>query len=176
MSEKQPQRAANIVTVPLEYYTFAGSVAHGEIEISKERLDDVQAFFAAAWQQQFPFEQVVIAKGAPFNGDDEALMAANATSGYNQRPIAGTNTLSKHAQGDAFDVNPRLNPYIRLVAGKPLASPVGARWDPAIAGTLHARHPLVELMKAHGWEWGGDWDLAQRGVVDYQHFEWPTPD
>jgi hypothetical protein len=97
-------------------------------------------------------------------------MAQNISSGFNYRTIAGTTEVSLHGKGMAFDVNPRINPYIRYENGVQIIAPHSASYNPKAPGTLHATHPLVVHMKSLGWEWGGDW-LPQSGRVDYQHFQ-----
>ncbi|MDN8991441.1 M15 family metallopeptidase, partial [Staphylococcus aureus] len=47
-----------------------------------------------------------------FGGDDDRSMAANNTSAYNCRTVAGSSTLSDHAYGRAIDINPVQNPYV----------------------------------------------------------------
>lgn len=64
----------------------------------------------------------------------------NSLGGYSYRNIAGTNTLSRHAFGEAIDVNPSTNPHMRggnLVTDMP-------------AGTS-------EAAARFGLKWGGDW-------------------
>ncbi len=68
------------------------------------------------------------------------------SGGYNYRNIAGTNTLSKHAHGNAVDINWTDNPR-----GKAGAIPAD------LARQLAAKH---------GMTWGGDWSNP-----DPMHFE-----
>ncbi len=128
-----------------------------------ERLSDVSEVQLQSAEQAWSPE---------YARDDSKLMVANTTSGFNYRMIAGTNKVSKHGEGRAFDVNPRLKPYIRYAPdGTPLViEPPGACWIPDIPGTLHVEHPLVMFMKSRGWAWGGDW-TATSGRTDYQHFK-----
>ena len=97
-------------------------------------------------------------------------MNANVSSGFNYRLVSGTNRVSPHGQGLAFDINPRQNPYIRYQDGKVIIYPDGAVWDINKPGTLFHDHPLVRFMLGRGWEWGGNW-LEQSGRIDYQHFQ-----
>jgi hypothetical protein len=45
-----------------------------------------------------------------YSGDDDRSMAANNTSAFNCRKVAGTSKWSEHAYGRAIDVNPVQNP------------------------------------------------------------------
>ena len=47
-----------------------------------------------------------------YEGDDDRSMAANNTSGFNRRPVAGTDRWSEHSYGRAIDLNPVQNPYV----------------------------------------------------------------
>lgn len=167
-----PDILAEQTAVSVRHYGFDGRLHDGTIEINRRVADDVAAFFELALQERFPIEKVVRASDEPYAWDDDRLMAANATSGFNYRPIAGTDRVSWHGYGRAFDVNPRQNPYVRYGEGTPRIEPAGADWDTTRPGTLFAAHALVRFMKRRGWQWGGDWNPAE-GVVDYQHFQKP---
>ncbi len=165
-----PEILAEQVALTVLHRNFNGHSALGTIEVSRAVANDVTAFFRQAFRLRFPIEKVV--RASEFDFDDEELMAANATSGFNYRTVAGTQILSKHAVGRAFDVNPRLNPYVRYTKNqRRLIQPPDALWDPMRPGTLHADHPLVEFMQQRDWVWGGSWIPSQQGRVDYQHFE-----
>lgn len=71
------------------------------------------------------------------------------TGGYNYRYIAGTNTLSRHATGDAIDVNWNSNPQTR-------------------AGTWKSDLPedVGDIAARNGLRWGGNF-----GKPDPMHFE-----
>ena len=53
-----------------------------------------------------------------YDGDDETSMSANNTSAFNYRRITGSSRLSKHSQGLALDINPKINPCISYRNGK----------------------------------------------------------
>lgn len=169
----QPQPDTFIVPVSVDYIDFNGTLQHGTIEVNREVVSDIQAFFDLAISLHFPIERIVRSSDPDFSGDDDKLMAANASSGFNKRFIKGTTQPSLHSFGLAFDINCRLNPYICFTAsGESEIYPPGAHYDQTKPGTLYANHPLVTLMKGRGWEWGGDWSVAS-GRVDYQHFQKP---
>ena len=93
-------------------------------------------------------------------------MAANNTSAFNCRPVAGTSRWSEHAYGRAIDVNPVQNPY---VAGRHVSPPAGRRYADRAGrapGMIRAGDAVVRAFAAAGWGWGGAWRTAR----DYQHF------
>ncbi len=158
----------------VQYMGFDGKLHKGQIVIALHVMAEVEAFFRQALELKFPIEKVIPAADGRYKWDDQRLIADNATSGFNYRPIAGTKRLSNHARGLAFDVNTRVNPCIRFEKGRKTTHPIGAVWDKQAAGALYAGHPLVRLMEGFGWEWGGHWTLKRDGIVDYQHFQKPT--
>lgn len=167
-----PEILAEQVAIEVRYVDLAHKQRRGIIEINAQVSEDIQAFFAKALELSFPIETVV--RASDYGWDDQELMAANATSGFNYRTIPNTGMLSNHAHGLAFDVNTRLNPYIVYTNGRPEIFPAGAVWNPDVPGTLSADHGLVKLMKSKGWTWGGDWISDVDNAIDYQHFEKPA--
>jgi hypothetical protein len=169
---------ANIIAaqclLEVSHYGFDDRVHEGSIVIHHEVKDDVAEFFARAFALRFPIEKVIPIGDARYGWDDERSMADNNTSGFNYRTIMGTDKLSNHATGRAFDVNPKQNIYAKYDTdgSEVFCYPLGARYDEGVKGTLTSDHPLVLLMKERGWVWGGDW-FERDGVVDYQHFEKP---
>jgi hypothetical protein len=102
-----------------------------------------------------------------YSGDDDRSMAANNTSAFNCRKVAGTSKWSEHAYGRAIDVNPVQNPYVTR-SGK-VSPATGKRWAnraQGLPGMIHSGDKTVKAFAAIGWKWGGTW----RGARDYQHF------
>ena len=161
------------VAVPVVYHDFEGVERHGTIEVNAALADDVQAFFELAHRLKFPINRVVPASDPEFGWDDDKLMAANASSGFNYRLIAGTDKPSLHGLGRAIDINPLLNPMLRYDGDHVITSPPKGRRDPSRPGTFTADHPLVKQMIGRGWEWGGNWTKAS-GRTDYHHFQKAT--
>jgi len=174
--KQNPKRPAPIEilqcidSVKVVYVNFNGEVKSGTIEIHTDLSLDVKLFFEEALKLGFPVERVVKSSDSKYKWNDDALIADNATSGFNYRLIKGTDRPSLHGLGRAFDVNDVLNPYIRYVDDTVAVDPSYAVYDPSTPGTLTADHPLVVFMKKRGWEWGGDW-TPESGRIDYQHFQ-----
>jgi len=153
----------NLVTIPVRFVTFDGVIAQGVIEMHRDLIEDVEDLFRFMIAEQFPLSSVIPI--AQFGWNDERSMAANNTSGFHYRFIAGTERLSKHAYGRAIDINPLFNPCVEGM----VIQPAGAVYDPCNCGVLTADSPVTEFLKAHGWTWGGDWESPK----DYQHFQKP---
>jgi poly-gamma-glutamate synthesis protein (capsule biosynthesis protein) len=101
-------------------------------------------------------------------------MAANNTSGFNCRRVAGQRSWSQHAYGAAIDINPVQNPYVTArgvdpPAGRPFAGVPRDRSAPARPGVVRAGDIPVSAFTRLGWEWGGGWVSSK----DYQHVAAP---
>lgn len=163
--------AEHIAAVEVEYIDDNDTLQRGIIEIHQSVAEDITAFFQTAFRLRFPLHKIAVS--SDYQWDDGMLTKGNVTSGFNYRFIKSTSRLSLHSYGLAFDVNPRLNPYIGFKNGRTTTDPLGALYNTEVPGTLTPDHPLVTLMKSLGWEWGGDW-TPESGRIDYQHFQKPT--
>lgn len=137
----------------------------GQIVVDQDLTEDVKDAFALMREIKFPVYSVIPVK--QFGFSDLWSLSYNNSSGFNYREIAKTNDLSSHALGEALDINPWENPYIREFDG--YRSPAGAEYNPAAPGTMVSEHPVVLFFKGRGWKWGGDWTDR----LDYMHFEKP---
>lgn len=152
----------------LSYVGFDGVDRVGRMVVAREVAEDVVGIFRDLHDERFPIRRMRLVDA--YGGDDDRSMAANNTSGYNCRFVAGSTTLSDHAYGRAIDINPVQNPYVlpsgilppsgRAYAGVD-RSP-GARAD---RGVIVADDVVVRAFTSRGWEWGGVWSSP-----DYQHF------
>ncbi len=148
----------------VHYISFDGLRHKGQIVVDRRLARDVTELFGLMLQSNFPLATVIPLADPRFRWDDNRSMAANNSSGFNYRHIAGTDRVSLHGHGQAIDLNPALNPYI---ARNGSIYPPGARYDPARPGTVVAGGCIVRFLDERGWTWGGRWTDRK----DYQHFE-----
>jgi hypothetical protein len=156
-----PVGPAQLRTVHVSYRAFDGTAQVGSIVVARRIADDVVAVFRRLWAARFPIRR--LQPVSAFRGSDEASMAADNTSGFNCRFVGGTEHWSMHAYGEAIDVNPVENPYIR---GSSVSPPAGRafldrrryRQGMAVEGGV-----LVRAFASVGWKWG-------MSFGDYQHF------
>ena len=160
-----PFESLRLVTV--SHCDFAGQERVGQLVLAREVAQEIASIFARLFQLAFP-----IARIEPvdvFGADDEASMAANNTSAFNFRNVAGTVTLSRHAFGLALDLNPVQNP---MIVGSRIYPPAGAAFVDRTATLPGMITPaVVDLFASHGWRWGGNW----QSPIDYHHFYKPPP-
>jgi peptidoglycan LD-endopeptidase CwlK len=152
----------SLCLMDVRYCGFDGHRHQGQLVIHRELAEELQGLFVLMEQRRFP-----ITGAAPivcFGWSDEASMAADNSSAFNYRLIAGTDRLSRHALGYAVDINPRENP---AVYPDNRIAPPGVVWRPEEPGTFTGDHPVVRAFRQKGWLWGGDFTHLR----DYHHFE-----
>lgn len=158
---KQAKKLSEILTaVEVEYLTPHGTIKKGLLIVHKNVAQQIRKIFHELVDSGFVIEQ--IEPMSKYDWSDEKSMKANNTSAFNYRLVAGTRSISKHANGLALDINPLWNPF---VSGK-YVSPKGAVYDKKRPGTIHNGSPAYKIFKKNGWKWGGEWIPYQ----DYQHF------
>ena len=116
-----PVGPAQLRTVEVSYWDFAGKPKVGRIVVARRVADDVVDVFRQLWAKRFPIRR--LQPISAYRGDDDASMAADNTSGFNCRFVAGTNALvdARLRRGDRRQhgrepVRPRLD---HLAAGRP---------------------------------------------------------
>lgn len=150
--------------VTVTHWGYDDRAHTGEVIVAASQAQNVVAIFGDIYAARFPIEQMVPVDH--YGADDQASMRANNTSGYNCRTVAGSSTLSNHARGQAIDINPLHNPYVK---GSTVDPPEGEPWadrsrqDP---GMIRSGDAVVRAFQARGWSWGGHWSSP-----DYQHFD-----
>jgi hypothetical protein len=110
-----------------------------------------------------------------YDGNDDASMADNNTSAFNDRAITGGGAVSLHAYGLAIDINPIQNPYAKRSGATLMFSPPSGvenanrlddrPWKKPRSGMAEK---VIDVFADHGFlTWGGYWD----DPIDYQHFQ-----
>jgi hypothetical protein len=157
-----------LALVTFSYFGFDGEIHHdGELVVLDAAADRVANIFEKLIELHFPIQRARLLDH--YDGDDEASMADNNTSAFNDRSIAGSASVSIHAYGLAIDLNPVQNPSCERRQGALHISPKSGedflnRAD-ARPGMAEA---VVDIFAENGFPiWGGDW----QNPIDYQHFQ-----
>lgn len=156
-----PLDALSIVTVP--HWDLEGQVREGQLVVSTRVAEDVRKAFQRLYRSRFPIARMETIDR--FQGDDDASMAANNSSAFNCRPKKAAKGVSRHAYGEAIDLNPLMNPFVH---GHKVEPPDGRKWlsrEPS-PGVIVQDGPAVKAFESIGWKWGGRWKRSK----DYQHF------
>ncbi len=148
------------------HWGFDGRVRRGRLVVNRDVAADMLRTMRVLYRLHYPIRQMRLVDA--YGGDDHRSMAADNTSAFNCRFVAGSGGVwSEHAYGRAIDVNPIENPYV--TESGYVSPPAGAPYmDRSIRahGLIHRGGSVVDAFAAVGWEWGGNWSWPR----DYQHF------
>ncbi len=163
-----PVRWSDLRLLRLPYVGFDGAAHRGELVVAAEHAREVVGVFARLYDARWPIRRMRTT--AAYGGSDQRSMAADNTSGFNCRRVAGSDRWSAHAFGAAIDINPVENPdlhdgSVRPAVGRPFARLPRAAGTPVPLGVIRSGDIIVEAFAAIGWKWGGTWSTP-----DYQHF------
>jgi hypothetical protein len=149
----------------LSYWGFDNQPHVGTMVVNAAVAHPIVTVFASLFNAHFPVRRMVTVD--QYDGDDHASMAADNTSAFNCRYVAGSSPprWSAHAYGEAIDVNTVENPY---VSGSLVSPPAGRAYldrSNLRPGMAAPNSPLNRAFASIGWYWGGRW-----ASPDYQHF------
>jgi hypothetical protein len=158
-----PVGPGDLRAVRFPHFRADGSRTEGVLVVHRDVVGDVVALVRAAHGTRFPITQARPVDD--FGGDDDASMAADNTSAFNCRRVAGTTTWSQHAYGRAIDFNPVANPYVRGDRVDPPAGRAYTDRSDIRPGMLVEGSAVIQTVDRLGWGWGGRWTSGQ----DHQH-------
>jgi len=161
-------RWADLAYVQLDHVTFDGT-ARGELVVAAVLASRAASLFRRLWHLGFPVRQLRLVDD--FAASDETSMAADNSSAFNFRVVAGTDLLSQHALGRAIDINPVENPWRQRDRVVPDAGRAFVDRRAIRPGMIVRPGPVVAVFDELGWEWGGDW----RHSFDDHHIVWSRP-
>jgi hypothetical protein len=171
-----PRKPSDMRRMDVTYWTYQGTLARGSVIAARWAVKDLAYAFTRAFDAGFRFKKLTPSSAYYAGGrrssasSDIYAMAADNTSAFNCRKVTGNRyRWSRHAFGDAIDVNPFRNPYVTWSRVYPAQARIpyyvkrsSNLRDP---GVLTSRSAMTKAFLARGWSWGGFW-----GRKDYQHF------
>jgi poly-gamma-glutamate synthesis protein (capsule biosynthesis protein) len=161
-----PVGFADLRLLTVTHWGFDGRAHRGRLVVHRDAAEGMLWTMRRLFRLRFPIRQMRLVDA--YGADDRRSMAADNTSAFNCRFVAGSSGVwSEHAYGRAIDVNPIENPYV--TGSGYVSPPAGAPYAQRsrhVRGMIHRGGPVVAAFAAAGWEWGGNWP----GTKDYQHF------
>ena len=163
-------RRSDLRYLELSYVDFEGQDHVGQMVCNKQIADDLLYIFRRLYEARYPIASMRLID--EFDADDSRSMAANNTSCFCYRRVAGSKSLSKHSRGMAVDINPLYNPCVYVKSGRVLP-PEGIKYAhdrdkrKDIPSKIDTTDLCYRLFVSRGFRWGGTW----RTIKDYQHFE-----
>jgi ribosomal protein L24E len=159
-----PVPLADLRYTVVRFWGFDGLPHSGELVVNKDALIPLSHVLRALWNMRFPIRRMRLIDD--YGGSDDASLAADNTSAFNCRPVAGTSHWSEHAYGRAIDIDPVENPYVGSDHVSPPAGVAYVDRSRARTGVIRAGDAVVREFADVGWGWGGNF----HGAKDYQHF------
>jgi hypothetical protein len=159
-----PVSLDDLRAVTLTYWGLDNAAHTGTLVVNQDAADQMVTAFRNLYNIRFPISSMTPIEA--FGGDDDASVAADNTSAFNCRTVAGTTSWSEHAYGRAVDINPCRNPY---VVGGHVKIPHCQRFadrSASVPGEIHDGDWVVQDFASLGWGWGGHFRTSK----DYQHF------
>jgi hypothetical protein len=159
-------RIAQLAYLRVAHVTMTGEVGDGELIVAAALAPRAIELFRRLYAIGFPIRRLALVD--EFGASDDASMAADNSSAFNFRVVAGTDVLSQHALGRAIDINPLENPWRRANRIDPPAGEAFVDRTNIRPGMIVRPGPVVAIFDELGWEWGGDW----RHASDDHHVVW----
>ena len=164
-----PVPLADLRYLRMTYVGFDGRAHTGEMVVHEEYAERVAHVFGRLYDVGWPIRRMRLVD--EYGGEDRRSMAADNTSGFNCRRVAGSRSWSAHAFGAAIDLNPVQNPdlsgpSVTTRAGRRFAGVDRSAEEHAPPGVVTSDGPVVRAFARIGWVWGGTWTSGK----DYQHF------
>ena len=163
---------ASLRSVQVKYINFKGKTKTGTLIVNKKIAKKTTQIFYELYKMKYPIQRIEVVD--KYEADDTKSMAANNTSAFNYRLIAGTNKLSNHGKGLAIDINPRINPCVKKGKVEPANGKVYKNRNVKNCKGKYAKYMIhksdkvYKIFRKYGFTWGGDWN----SLKDYQHFEY----
>jgi len=159
-----PAGIDNLRLVTVTHWGFDGRVHQGRLVVGRAYTSAVVSALRSLFAARFPIRRMRPIDA--YAANDRRSMAADNTSAFNCRRVAGSTRWSEHAYGRAIDINPRENPSVENGRVYPRNGAAYADRSRHAKGMIHAGDAVVRAFAAEGWGWGGSWNSPK----DYQHF------
>lgn len=159
-----PRSISELRLVHVLHWSGPEEVRWGELVIAAEEAQNIVDIFEEIYLARFIIPQ--IRRIDHYEANDDLSMVANNTSAFNCRTIKGTEVWSQHSFGDAIDLNPLWNPWVRGSIVDPPAATDFVDRSNLRPGMITDGDVVVRAFLSRGWKWGGHWTTKK----DYQHF------
>ena len=146
------------------HWTEKQEIQWGEMILTHRIVSEAEAVFRQIYQNQFPIHSMKPA--LHYAGSDDESMEDNNTSAFNCRKVKGSNRWSEHSYGEAIDINPVWNPWVKGSRFYPKNAEQYIARDQQVLGMINEGDAIIAIFEQYGWQWGSQ----KAGIRDYQHF------
>jgi hypothetical protein len=162
--ESCPVSLDDLRLLKLLHWTETGGVQWGQLIFHKGVVKAAEKVFMKLYSEGFPIHQIKPAH--MFDGSDDASMVANNTVAFNCREKKVANKWAEHSYGEAVDINPLWNPWVKGSKVLPKEGKPYADRSNRIPGMINKGDSIIEIMSTHGWNWGS----KKTTIQSYQNF------
>ena len=159
-----PVHISNLRLLRVSHWGYDGEVHRGRLIVNRWQAWPVVRVMRRLYAIRFPIRRIWLVDA--YGSSDDRSLAANNTSAFNCRFVAGTTRWSQHAYGRAIDVNPFHNPYVRADVVLPELASAYVDREHQRPGMIQPGDVVTGAFGDIGWEWGGNWD----SLKDWMHF------
>ncbi len=157
-----PVQAAELAYAQVAFFGFDGEFHTGELLVHEGYVEDIVSIFEQLHAMRFPIEQMQVVSRADLERGPTG--GENNTTVFTCRRSVSSSRWSRHAYGDAIDINPFHNPYVSSSAVIPEFATAYVDRDRDVPGVVSQE--ITEMFDEIGWGWGGNWS----SVKDWMHF------
>ena len=157
-----PVDSTELSYAQVSFYGFDGEFHTGEMLIHRDYAEPIVEIFERLHEIRFPIEEMRVVSQAEL--DTPPTEDTNNTSVYTCRRTVSGSRWSRHAFGDAVDINPFHNPYVSNSRVIPSLATAYVDREREVPGII--TDEIAGMFAAIGWRWGGDWN----SVKDWMHF------
>jgi len=154
--------------IEIVHWGFDGELHYGEMIVNKNVAQEVVEIFEELFQFRFPIEKIRLID--EYDANDDKAMEDNNSLALCCRWITGsTIRFSIHSLGQAVDINPVQNPYVKgdLLLPKNGEEYVDRDACEDFKGVITENSICYKVFAKRGWTWGGGWE----SLKDFQHFQ-----
>ncbi len=160
-NEECPVAATDLAYAEVSFFGFDGEFHTGELLVHVDYVDPIVDIFGRLHEMRFPIEEMrIISEYDLANPSADA----NTTSIFTCRRSVSSSRWSRHAFGDAVDINPFHNPYVSSGRVIPALATAYVDRERNVPGVI--TEEITAMFDEIGWGWGGDWNR----VKDWMHF------
>ena len=161
-SEECPVTSTELSYAEVSFFGFDGEFHTGELLVHVDYVEPIVDIFARLHEIRFPIEQMTVVSPADLELGPDA--DTNNTTVFTCRRSISGSRWSRHAHGDAVDINPFHNPYVSSSRVIPALATSYIDRERNVPGLV--TNEISEMFAEIGWGWGGDWN----SVKDWMHF------
>ena len=174
-AENEDITLSDLRYIKVLHYNYEHQIQVGELIMNATVAEDVIKIMNELFRAEYEINSMYLVDTFWMGSADASISAsieANNSFGFCYHKAENSDSVSNHALGLAFDLNPQQNPYVYSdKKGNATCDHENAKEyinrDEARDHMIYDTDPAVKFFGIYGFTWGGDYSKNK----DYQHFE-----